>query len=71
MVGVFKFDLETNVPLSVISLVAGVIFSPHAANLIKPLEYAGSEVGHEPTAASASQWLTRTLGKSRFHYAVL
>lgn len=49
MVRVFKFDLETNNPLSVISLVAGVIFSPHATNLIKPLEYAGSEVGRELT----------------------
>ena len=27
-----------------ISLIAGVIFSPHATNFIKPLEYAGSEL---------------------------
>lgn len=27
----------------VISLIAGVIFSPHAANLVKPLEYTGSQ----------------------------
>lgn len=29
--------------ISVISLLAGVAFSPHAANFIKPLEYAGSQ----------------------------
>lgn len=27
----------------VISLIAGVIFSPHAANLVRPLEYAGTQ----------------------------
>jgi sodium/hydrogen antiporter len=40
-----KFCVEANELLLVISLVAGVIFSPHATNLIRPLEYAGSEVG--------------------------
>lgn len=29
--------------LSVISLLAGVIFSPHATNIVKPLEYTGSQ----------------------------
>lgn len=27
----------------VISLVAGVIFSPHATNFVRPLEYTGSQ----------------------------
>jgi hypothetical protein len=29
--------------LKVISLLAGVSFSPHAANFVKPLEYTGSQ----------------------------
>ena len=33
----------TNMYLSVISLLAGVTFSPHAANFIKPLDYVGSQ----------------------------
>jgi hypothetical protein len=37
-----KADMFTQV----IALVAGIIFSPHATNLVKPLEFAGSEVKH-------------------------
>jgi hypothetical protein len=47
----FKLDLGSNFGVEadesflVISLLAGIVFSPHATNFIRPLEYAGSEVG--------------------------
>lgn len=39
----------------VISLVAGVIFSPHAANLVKPFEYAGSQANLNAVTLSFSR----------------
>lgn len=42
--------------LTVISLVAGVIFSPHAANLIRPKEYVFGNVG---TLQTATLYFTR------------
>ncbi|KAI1397580.1 Sodium/hydrogen exchanger family-domain-containing protein [Hypoxylon fuscum] len=43
--GLVSYLLKENFYLSeaLISLVAGVVFSPHAANFVRPLEYAGSE----------------------------
>ncbi|KAI1657429.1 Sodium/hydrogen exchanger family-domain-containing protein [Daldinia decipiens] len=43
--GLVSYLLKENFYLSeaLISLLAGVVFSPHAANFVRPLEYAGSE----------------------------
>ncbi|KAI1766611.1 Sodium/hydrogen exchanger family-domain-containing protein [Hypoxylon sp. FL1150] len=43
--GLVSYLLKENFYLSeaLISLMAGVIFSPHAANFVRPLDYAGSE----------------------------
>src|ERR1700759_1760887 len=42
--------------MRVISTVAGLIFSPHATNLIRPLEYA---LGDEETLATITLYFTR------------
>ncbi|KAI0181375.1 Sodium/hydrogen exchanger family-domain-containing protein [Hypoxylon sp. FL1284] len=43
--GLVSYLLKENFYLSeaLISLIAGVVFSPHATNFVRPLEYAGSE----------------------------
>ncbi|KAI0845746.1 Sodium/hydrogen exchanger family-domain-containing protein [Daldinia vernicosa] len=43
--GLVSYLLKENFYLSeaLISLLAGLVFSPHAANFVRPLEYAGSE----------------------------
>lgn len=46
----------TDIGLLVISTIAGVIFSPHAANLLKPLDYAG---GNERTLDSITLYFAR------------
>lgn len=56
LTGLFVFLLQKANISSVISTVAGVIFSPHATNLLKPLEYAS---GDELTLDSITLYFSR------------